>query len=50
MPYNYIINNIAKQEDEDIVWKVKLIFSHEGPINESHPNYKWSRYNVMVEW
>ena len=37
MSYNDIINHISNQEDEDIVWKFKYMFSHEGPLNDSHP-------------
>ena len=50
MPYNDIINNIANQDYEGIVCKFKRIVDHEGPPNKYHPNYKWSCYNVMVEW
>ena len=48
--YNKIINHIANQEDEAIVWKFKLIVTHEWQLNESNTNYKGSRYNVMVGW
>ena len=33
MSYNNIINHIANQEDEYIVWKFKHIVAHEGPLN-----------------
>ena len=33
MSYNDIISHITKQEGENIVWKFKRFFSHEGPLN-----------------
>ena len=50
MSYNYIINDIENQEDECIVCKIKRIVAHEGPLNNSHPNYKGYIYNVMDKW
>ena len=50
MSYNDIINNITKQEDEDIAWKLKCIIAHEGPPIAYNTNYKGYWYNVMVEW
>ena len=50
MLYININNHIEIQEDEDIVWKFKRNVAHEEPLNDSHPYYKWSNYNVMVEW
>ena len=32
--YTKIINNIANQQDEDIVCKFKRIVSHKGPLND----------------
>ena len=46
MEYNDIINHIANQEDEDIVWKFKFIVVHEVPLKNSHTNYKGSCYNM----
>jgi hypothetical protein len=51
MAYNDIIQRIEQEDDEDtIVWKYRRINTHEGPLNRTHPNYKGSKYNVMVEW
>ena len=30
--------------------KFKHIAYHEGPLNDSHTNYKGYDYNVLVEW
>ena len=49
MSYSDIINKIANQEDEDILWKFKRIFAHDRPLNQYHTNSKGYLYNVMVE-
>ena len=49
MSYRNIINKIANQEDEDIIWKIKLIVAHEGTLIDSCNYFKGSRYNVLVK-
>ena len=49
MAYNDIIDHL-KRDDDEVIWKFKRITGHEGPLNSSHPSYKGSNYNVMVEW
>ena len=48
--YNDIINHIEKYDDDPTVWKLRRITAHEGPLAKTHPNYKGSSYNVMIEW
>ena len=48
MSYNNIINHITNQEDEDIVWKLKRMIAHEGPLKDSHPESKGYYCNIMV--
>ena len=48
--YNNIINQISNQDYEDMMWKLKRIVAHEGPLINYHTNYKGSHYNMMVEW
>jgi hypothetical protein len=49
--YNEILNYIENNESEGTtVWKFKRITGHEGPLIQSHQNYKGSSYNVMIEW
>jgi hypothetical protein len=51
MAYNDIIQKIEQDDDEDTtVWKYRRLTAHEGPLTKTHPNYKGSKYNVMVEW
>ena len=53
--YNTVIDHITSQlEDEqspeEVYYKFKAIVGHQGPLQSSHPDYKNSSYNVMVEW
>ena len=50
MSYNDIIDHIEKNEDDSGVWKLRRITAHEGPLQPTHPDYKGSKYNVMIEW
>ena len=44
----------AQREEEllnpDRPWIYKAIIGHEGPLGTSHPKYKGSEYNVLVQW
>ena len=48
--YNDIIDNIEHKEDEYFVRKSKYFVSHQGPLIETHPNYKEYWYNIMIKW
>jgi hypothetical protein len=41
---------LARDNDNDIVWKFKRIVSHQGPITSNHPDYNGSMYNLLIEW
>jgi hypothetical protein len=49
---NYIEKDKQQHQDKDGngFWNFKRIVSHEGPFRTSDPEYKGSRYNVLVEW
>jgi hypothetical protein len=49
---DYIEKDEQQHQDEDGngFWDFKHIVSHEGPFRASDPEYKGSRYNVLVEW
>jgi hypothetical protein len=48
--YNKLLDYLAKDLETDIVWKFRLIISHNGPFQANHPEYKGSQYNLMIEW
>ena len=50
LSYNDIIDRIEKEDNDPDVWKLRRITAHEGPLSPTHPSYKGSSYNVMVEW
>jgi hypothetical protein len=41
---------LARDNDNDIVWKFKRIVSQQGPITSNHPDYNGSVYNLLIEW
>ena len=47
--YNQMLDYINRDQDDERAWKFKKIVSHQGPLKPSHPDYKGSTYNVMVE-
>jgi Reverse transcriptase (RNA-dependent DNA polymerase) len=48
--YNQLLDYLAKEDNNDIVWKFKSIILHQGPVSPTHPDYKGSMFNVIVEW
>ena len=50
LTYSQIMNHIAEEKEDTTVWKFQRISSHEGSLHQHHPNYKGSRYNVLIEW
>jgi hypothetical protein len=49
--YNELMDFIEKnEENDDIVWRFKHIVGHQGPLICTDPNYKGSKYNVLMEW
>ena len=50
LTYNQIMEYLAKDDDDDIIWKFKDIIGHQGPLNKSHKDYKGSPYNLTVLW
>ena len=48
--YNELMDHISKDKTEEGLWKFKSITAHQGPLSQSDPAYKGSRYNVLVNW
>jgi Reverse transcriptase (RNA-dependent DNA polymerase) len=40
----------AEMENPDVVWSFQQIKGHQGPLRKTHPEYKGSAYNVLVQW
>ena len=50
MKYNDIVTHLQTDDPDDRVWKFRRMTAHEGPLAQHHPNYKGSKFNVMIEW
>ncbi len=49
--YNELMDFIQKNEENDaIIWRFQRIIGHQGPLLRSDPDYKGSKFNIMVEW
>ena len=53
--YNTVLDHVNSQleneaNDDEPFYNFKAIVGHQGPLRSSHPDYKGSSYNVMVEW
>ena len=48
--YNQLLDYLAKNDNNDVIWKFKRITSHQGPLSGKHPDYKGSIFNILIEW
>ena len=48
--YNQLLEYLSRDRDTPVLWRMKQISSHQGPLNPGDPDYNGSSYNVMVEW
>ena len=56
LAYNEILDILIQDQYDDEQnnpeqkWMFKGITAHEGPFSPRHPNYKGSKYHVLVQW
>ena len=50
LTYNDIMDHLDRQEEGSLLWELRHIVSHQGPLSKEHPSYNGSPYNVKVEW
>ena len=50
LAYHQIMEYLAKDIDDPVIWKYRRIVSHQGPLDKNHNDYKGSSYNVRIEW
>ncbi|MGL5078847.1 MAG: reverse transcriptase domain-containing protein, partial [Waterburya sp.] len=53
--YNEILHHIPSQlhDSEELnekIYTFSRILDHEGPITSKHPNYKGSKFNLLIQW
>ena len=42
LTYNQVMDHIENEEGQEILWKFKRIYGHQGPLRPTDPNYKGS--------
>jgi predicted SAM-dependent methyltransferase len=47
--YNQLLEYLRKDEENDVVRRFQRITSHPGPLTLNHPDFKVSKYNVVIE-
>ena len=53
--YNQLVDHLeaAANEDNEIgddLYKFRALIGHQGPLRPTDPNWKGSKYNVLVQW
>ena len=50
--YNKVLEYLEEEltDPTERFWNFKEIIAHEGPLDDKHPSYKGSLYNVLVVW
>ena len=48
--YNDIVDYIEKDQTWDSIWNWNRIKAHKGPFKPSDPEYKGSKWNLLMEW
>jgi hypothetical protein len=48
--YKQLLDYLSRDNDNDAVWKIIQIVSHQGTITSNHPDYNGSTYNLLIEW
>ena len=49
-PLSKVLDHLDQQEQQEDLYKFGAITGHQGPLSPHDENYKFSKYNVMVEW
>ena len=51
MSYKQVLNYLEKAQQEDnSLYKLRVITNHHGPLKPSDPSYNGSLYSAMIEW
>ena len=53
--YNQLLEHLENAQDHDMgmdqeLYRFRAVIGHQGPLLESDPDWKGSKYNVQVEW
>ena len=50
LTYNQIVNFLARDAENPVLWKFQRIVLVQGPLKPGHKDWSGSSYNVMVKW
>ena len=53
--YNQLLEHLENAQDHDmgmdqVLYRIRAVIGHHGPLLASDPDWKGSQYNVQVEW
>ena len=54
--YNEVIEQLYQQyekefsQDPNALWGIRTILNHQGPLTANDPNWKGSKWNILIEW
>eukprot|EP00536_Pseudo-nitzschia_multiseries_P014202 jgi/Psemu1/37860/gm1.37860_g len=50
--YNDVMKCIHRDvtQEDGKLWSFRRILGHQGPLDNKHPQYKGSKYNLWIEW
>jgi hypothetical protein len=48
--YNQLLEYVRKDEENNVVWKIQHITSHQGRLTPNYLDFKGSNYNLVIEW
>ena len=53
--YNQLLDHLEQADEQDNsmdqeLYRFRAIIGHEGPLKETDPNWKGSKWNVQIEW
>lgn len=50
LTYREILDHVEADARDEPVWRFKSIIAHQGPLSSTSPDYKGSKWNVLVLW
>ena len=45
-----ILDKIGEEDDSEQLWKLRSVDGHQGPLSQSEPDYKGSKFNLCISW
>ena len=45
-----LMDHLNNLDEGSVLWDLRNIVSHQGPLNKNHPSHVGSPHNAKVEW